>query len=76
MDRRERLLTGAHGFDLDWWIFSISFSVLALRDIGRPRWLAKLLCRLGKHAWWLTEWAAGTGNSKYTCGKCGLVKQY
>jgi hypothetical protein len=78
MDSRERTLMGAHGFDWDWWIFSLSFSVLALRDIRKPRWLARLLCKLGKHAWWLDGIFPDSKSDllmpKYTCDKCGKHK--
>lgn len=64
---------GAYGFDWEWWIFSLSFSVFALRDIRKPRWLARLLCRLGKHAWWI-ENRSSLLNPTYKCDKCGIKK--
>jgi hypothetical protein len=71
MDRRERLLIGAHGFDWKLWIFEGSFSFSALRDITNPKWLARILCKLGKHAWWLDS-AWGITPLIYRCEKCGI----
>ena len=34
----------------------------------RPRWFARLMCRLGKHAWWLDSWKP---EWRYKCLKCG-----
>ncbi len=73
MDSHERTLMGAHGFDWDWWIFSLSFSVLGLRDIHKPRWLTRLLCGLGKHAWWIDRGSSFI-NPIYKCDKCGQFK--
>ena len=75
MNRSERILSGVHGFDFHWWIFDVSFSMLALRDIKSPRWLAKLLCRLGKHAWWIADYKRGK-SLKYKCEKCGVIREY
>lgn len=73
MDSRERQLFGAHGFDIDWWIFSISFSVFSLRRIRTPVWLAKILCKFGKHDWWINN--RDYSNPIYRCLKCGKLSK-
>lgn len=74
MNSRERHLTGSHGFDWHWWIFDLSFSVTQLRDINNPKWLGLLLCKFGKHGWWLCSdtWS----KPDYKCAKCGKIKYY
>ena len=67
MNARDRLLCGLHGFSLEWWIFSIEFTVKQSRDIISPRWLGLLLCKLNKHQWFTRE------NLAYKCMKCGKV---
>ena len=74
MNRRERIISGEHGFDFEFWIFSLSFSVLALRDIYSPKWLAWLLCKLGKHSYWLSS--PEITKPKWNCVKCGKAMSY
>jgi hypothetical protein len=67
MDHRERLLSGSHGFDWHIGIVEGSVSWPRLRDITKPRWFGLLMCRFGKHAWWLI----GMKPNLYRCLKCG-----
>jgi hypothetical protein len=70
MNKRERLLSGEHGVDISWWIFSLSFSVSSLRNIRKPIWFANLLCKFGKHDWWIN--GNDFRNPIYKCLKCGV----
>jgi len=70
MDNRERLLTGWHGFDWNWWIFSISFSISSLGEINNPKWLGLLLCKFKKHSYFASVWNPDGRIYKWQCTKC------
>jgi len=76
MDRRERMLCLWHGFDIDWWIFSVSVSWSSLRRIHNPKWLGLFLCKFNKHDWFANEFLTKTslGIKNYKCQKCGKIK--
>lgn len=71
MDSRERNIMGWHGFDLEWWIFSMSFSIAQLREIKNPRWLGLLLCKMGKHSYWPKQFEDNSIRIlSWKCSKC------
>jgi len=72
MDRRERILLNWHGFDVEFWIFSISFTVKAARNIYKPGWLAWLFCKLGKHSYFLDS-EPFVKPTSWKCTKCGHI---